>query len=139
MYKLKESTEIILVIDSYTHELKYPLKEQERSDRAGLTAPLQTYIGEISQKMSQGKNYQKFLSNTKNKSHLLKKFTRYLTIENTRKNLMDRTTFNIEKNTVLISQSQQRNLFTSNQEEADSRIALHCSESSKPRFGKSKG
>ena len=51
---------------------------------------------------------------------------------------MDRTTFNIEKNTVLISQSQQRNLFTSNQEEADSRIALHCSESSKPVLVKAK-
>ena len=45
---------------------------------------------------------------------------------------MGRTTLNIEKDTVLISQSQQQNLFTSNQEEADTRIALHCSERSKP-------
>ena len=79
--------------------------------------------------MPQGKNYQEFLSNNKNKSQLLKKFTEYLTHENTRKDL-GRTTFNIEKDTVLISQSQQQSLFTSNQEEANTRIALHCSESS---------
>ena len=47
-YKLKESIEIILVFDNYTDELKYSLKGQERSDRTGSTAPLQTYIGEIS-------------------------------------------------------------------------------------------
>ena len=51
---------------------------------------------------------------------------------------MGRTTFNIEKNTVLISQSQQQSLFTSNQEEADPRVALHCSESSKPVLVKAK-
>ena len=45
---------------------------------------------------------------------------------------MGRTPLNIEKDTVLISQSQQQSLFTSNQEEADTRVALHCSESSKP-------
>ena len=31
-----------------------------------------------------------------------------------------------------MSQSQQQSLFTSNQEEVDTRIALHCSESSEP-------
>ena len=36
---------------------------------------------------------------------------------------MGRTTLNIEKDTVLISQSQQQSLFTPNQEEADTRIA----------------
>ena len=51
---------------------------------------------------------------------------------------MGLTTLNIEKDTVLISQSQQKSLFTSNQEEAGTRIAIHCSESSKPVFGKSK-
>ena len=35
------------------------------------------------------------------------------------------------KNTALIPQSQQQSFFTSNQEEAGSRIALHCPESSK--------
>ena len=49
VYKLKESTETILVFDNYTDELEYSLKEQERSDRAGSTAPLQTHIGKISQ------------------------------------------------------------------------------------------
>ena len=39
MYKLKESTEIILVFDDYTDE--YSLKEQERSDKAGLIASYQ--------------------------------------------------------------------------------------------------
>ena len=34
----------------------------------------------------------------------------------------------------MISQSQQQSLFTSNQEEADTRRALHCSEGSKPVF-----
>ena len=43
---------------------------------------------------------------------------------------MGGTTFDIEKGTILISQSQQQSLFTSNEEEADTRIALHCSESS---------
>ena len=51
---------------------------------------------------------------------------------------MVRTTLNIEKDTVLISQTQKRSLFTSNQEEADTRIALHCSESSKPVLEKAK-
>ena len=51
---------------------------------------------------------------------------------------MGHATLNIEKDTVLISQSQQKSLFTSNQEEADTRIAMHCSESSKPVFVKSK-
>ena len=51
---------------------------------------------------------------------------------------MGRGTLNIEKDTVLISQSQQQSLFTSNQEEADTKIALHCSETSKPVFVKAK-
>ena len=68
--------------------------------------------------MPQGKNYQEILSNTENKSQLLKKSTEYLTQENTRKDLMVCSTLNIEENTVLTSQSQQQSLFTSNQEEA---------------------
>ena len=99
------------MFDNYTDELEYSLKEQERSDRAGSPAPLQTHIGEVSQEMPQGKNYQGFLSNTKNKSQQLKKFTEYLTHGNTRKNLMGCTTLNVEKDTVLISQSQQQSLF----------------------------
>ena len=79
VYKLKESTGIILVFNNYTDELEYSLIEQERSDRAGSTAPLRTHTGEISQEIPQGKNYQEFQSNTKNKSQLLKKFTEYLT------------------------------------------------------------
>ena len=138
VHKLKESTETILVFDNYSDELEYSLKEQERSDRARPTTPLRTHIGGISQEIHQGKNYQEFLSNTKNKSQLLKKFTKYLTHENTRKNLMGRTTLNIEKDTVLISQCQQQSLFTLNQEEADTRIALHCSESSKAVLVKAK-
>ena len=55
---------------------------------------------------------------------------------------MGRATLSIEKDTVLISQSQQQSLFTSNQEEeeeeADTGIALHCSESSKRVFVKAK-
>ena len=53
LYKLKESRKTIHVFDNYTDELEYSLKEQERSDRAGSTAPLRTHIGEISQEMSQ--------------------------------------------------------------------------------------
>ena len=44
---------------------------------------------------------------------------------------MGRTILNIEKNTLSISKSEQQSLFTSNQEETDTRIALHSSESSK--------
>ena len=51
---------------------------------------------------------------------------------------MSCTTLNIEKDTVLILQSQQKSLFTSNQEETDTRIALHCSESSNPVLVKAK-
>ena len=50
VYKLKKSSETILVFDNYTDELEYSLNEQERSDRAGSTAFLRNYIGEISQK-----------------------------------------------------------------------------------------
>ena len=50
MYKLKKSSETILVFDNYTDELEYSLNEQERSDRAGSTAFLRKHIGEISQK-----------------------------------------------------------------------------------------
>ena len=63
--------------------------------------------------MSEGKNYQEFLSNTENKSQSLKKFTKYLTHENTQKDLMRRKTLNIEKDIVLISQTQQQGFFTS--------------------------
>ena len=98
VYNLKKSTEIILVFDNYTDELEYSLKEQE-------TASLQTHISEISQEMPQDKNYQEFLSNTRNKSQLLKKLTEYFTHEKARKDFMGRTTLNIEKDTVLISQS----------------------------------
>ena len=110
----------------------------KRTRKTGSTASLRAHIGEISQEMPQGKNYQGFPSNTKNKSQLLKKFTIYLTHENAWKDLMGLTTLNIEKDTVLISQSQQQSLFTSNQEEADTRIVLHCSESSKPVLLKAK-
>ena len=48
LYKLKEHAETILLFDNYTHKLGYSLKEQERSYKAGSTAPLQTYIGDIS-------------------------------------------------------------------------------------------
>ena len=41
--------------------------------------------------------------------------------------VIGRRTLNIEKDTVLISQSQQQSLCTSNQEEADTKIALQCS------------
>ena len=51
---------------------------------------------------------------------------------------MGRTTLNIEKDTALISQSQQQSLFTSNKEERDTRIALRCSERSKPVLVKAK-
>ena len=126
------------MFDNYLDELEYSLKEQERSDRAGPTASLRRHIGEISKKRHQGKNDQEFLSNTKNKSQLLKKFTKYLTHENTRKDLMGRRTLNIEKDRVLTSQSQQESLFTSNQEEAGTSTALHCSQSSKPVLVKAK-
>ena len=51
---------------------------------------------------------------------------------------MGRTALNIEEDTVLISQSQQQSLFTSNQEKADTRTALYYSESSKPVLVKAK-
>ena len=44
VYKLKESTETILVFENYANELEYSLKKQEKSDRAGSTAPLRTHI-----------------------------------------------------------------------------------------------
>ena len=94
------------MFDNCMDELEYSFKEQERSDRAGSTAPLRTHIGEISQEMPQDKNYQEFRSNIENKSQLLKKFTKYLIQENTRKDLMGLTTLNIEKDTALKSQSQ---------------------------------
>ena len=138
MHKLKDSTETILVFDSYTDKLEYSLKVQERSDRAGSTPPLQMHIGEICHETLQDINYQEFLSNSEDKSPLLKKFTEYLTQESTRKDSMGCTTLNIEKDTVLISQSQQKIIFTSTQEEADTRIAIHCTESSKPVLVKAK-
>ena len=52
--------------------------------------------------------------------------------------VMGRTTLNIEKDTVLISQSQQQSLCTSNQEEADTKIALQCSKLQQASFSKSK-
>ena len=88
--------------------------------------------------MLPGKYYQEFRSNTKNKSQLLKKFTEYLTHENARKDLMGRTSLNIAKDTIRISQSQLQRLFTSNQEEAGTRIAINCSESSEPALIKVK-
>ena len=65
---------------TYTDELEYSLKEQERSGRAGSTAPLRIHIGELSQELPHGKNYQEFLSNTENKSQLLKKLEKNLLV-----------------------------------------------------------
>ena len=56
----------------------------------------------------------------------------------TQKYLMGHTTLNIEKDTLLILQPQQQSLFTSNQEEIDTRIALHGSDGSKPVLVKAK-
>ena len=58
------------------------------------------------------KNYREFLSNTKNESQLLKKFTEYLTQEKTHKGLMGRATLNIEKDKVSTSQFFFRNIST---------------------------
>ena len=85
-------------------------------DRTESTAPLRSHIGELSKEIPQVQDYQQFLSNTENKYRLLKKFTEYLTQENTRKDLMGRTTFTIEKDTVLTSKSEQQSIFTPNQE-----------------------
>ena len=52
--------------------------------------------------------------------------------------VIGRRTLNIEKDTVLISQSQQQSLCTSNQEEADTKIALQCSKLQQASFSKSK-
>ena len=51
---------------------------------------------------------------------------------------MGRTTLNIEEDTVFLSQYQQQSLFTSNQEQAGTRMALYCSKSSKPVLVKAK-
>ena len=51
---------------------------------------------------------------------------------------MEPITLNIEKDTVLMSQSEQQSLFTSKQKEAETRIALHWLESSKPVYVKAK-
>ena len=44
---------------------------------------------------------------------------------------MGRTTFTIEKDTVLTSKSEQQSIFTPNQEWKGNIIAMHCLESSK--------
>ena len=80
------------MFDNYTDELKYSLKEQDRTERAKTTTPLLSHIGEISQEIPQVKE---FLSNTENKYRLLKKFTEDLTQEHTRKGLVGCATFNI--------------------------------------------
>ena len=49
------------MFDNYTDELKYSLKEQDRTDRAKTTTPLLSHVVEISQETPQVKE---FLSNT---------------------------------------------------------------------------
>ena len=56
LYQLEESTETILVFDKNTDELEYSLKEKERSDMDGSTAPWQN-----KSKNAQGKIYPEFL------------------------------------------------------------------------------
>ena len=51
---------------------------------------------------------------------------------------MGHTTLNIEKDRLLILEPQQQSLFTSNQEEIDTRIALNGSDGSKPVLVKAK-
>ena len=51
---------------------------------------------------------------------------------------MGRTTLNIEKDTVLMPQSQQQSLFTSNQEEADNQNSATLLRKQQTSFGKSK-
>ena len=82
-------------------------------DRAASTAPLQTDIGEISQEMPQGKMIKSSCQTPKTNLSYWKISLNILYMK-TQKNLMGHATFNIEKDTVLTSQSQQQSLFTSN-------------------------
>ena len=140
MYKLEESTETTVVFDNYTDELEYSLKT--RKIRWGWIDGFftKTYCLKWVKKSPKVKIIKSScqtsktnLSYWKNSPNIL-----HITHENTRKDLMGHTTLNIEKDTVLISQSQKQSLFSSNQKETHTRIALHCSESSKPVLVKAK-
>ena len=129
MYKLEESTETTVVFDNYTDELEYSLKA--RKIRWGWIDCFftKTYCLKWVKRCPKVKIIKSSCQTPKTN---LSYWKSSLNILHTRRDLMGRTTLNIEKDTALISHSQKQSLFSLNQVETDTRIALQAS------FGKSK-
>ena len=77
---------------------------------------------ENSQEMSQGKGYQQYLENTKNKAKLVDRFTQYIQQDQVRSKLKGNVLLNSRDVTYRKNSSK---LFTSNHEENDTKI-VYC-------------
>ena len=82
--------------------------------------------------MPQGKAYQEYLENTENKVELMNRFTKYIHQDHIRSKLRGNVTFNCRKVTYRINSREFKTLFTSNHEEAKTKIVYYCISFNKP-------
>ena len=80
---------------------------------------------ENSQEMSQGKGYQQYLENTKNKAKLVDRFTQHIQQDQVRSKLKRNVLLNSRDVTYRKNSSKLKTLFTSNHEENDTKI-VYC-------------
>lgn len=93
---------------------------------------------ENAQVIPQGKAYQLHLKNTQNKAELVDWFTQYIQHDQVRSKLKGNVVFNSRDITYHINRSDLKTLFTSNNEEPDTKIVYWCSSFNKPCIVKAK-
>ena len=72
--------------------------------------------------MSQGKGYQQYLDNTRNKAELIDRLKKYIQQDDVHSKLKGNVLLNFRDVTYRINNSKLKTLFTSNHEENDTKI-----------------
>ena len=95
-------------------------------------------MGENAQEILQGKACQQYFENTENKAELIDRFTQHIQQDHLRSKLKGSVLFNSRDGTCRVNSSELKTLFTSNPEEADTKIIYCCSSFNKPYIVESK-
>ena len=114
-------------MDNY---IERSVKEGTRQNRAGDPGP-RTYITGFHQKMPQGQRWLQLLNNGDNKNELISLFVKFLISPERRRELKIPFTITEGEKTWKINEADFESSFLCNHEEADSRIVLHASQSTK--------
>ena len=107
--RTQETEETVLVFDNYSNNQEFSLKHQERINRVTNGRYYKNVYVRKLPKMSQGKAYKQYLENTENKAELVFQNTR-IKITNTQ---------NVKYR---MNSSESKTLFTSNHEEAETKM-----------------